>query len=140
MRKRIFLDANVLVDLINAANHTNSHSIYLFNQLRKNKELLYCSPVSFAITYYLWGKSIKNKRLLNKEIIEFFSDFQFTREDHLIMQKVKESRFRDLEDAVQYFSAEDADVNVIITKKIFDFEHSQIPVYHPLEYINQFLL
>lgn len=140
MGKKIFLDANVLVDLINAANDIHSQSVYLFNHLRKNKELLYCSPTSFAITYYFWGKSIKNKRLLNEEITEFFSDFQFTREDHHIMQKVIGSSFRDLEDSLQYHSAKAADVDVILTKNFFDFEHSKIPVFHPLEYINQFLL
>ena len=46
----------------------------------------------------------------------------------------------DLEDALQYYSAEDAGVNIIITNNYFDFEHSIIPVYHPLQYINQFLI
>ena len=140
MRKKIFFDANVLVDLINAANDFHSPSIYLFNELRKREEALYCSPTSFAITYYLWNKAIKNKKFLNRQVIEFFSDFQFTKEDHLIMQEVKKSNFRDPEDALRYFSAKDAGINVIITKNYFDFEHSKIPVYHPLEYISKFLL
>lgn len=140
MQKKIFFDANVLVDLINAANDIHSPSIYLFNELRKREKLLYCSPTFFAITYYFWNKAIKDKRFLNKQIIEFFSGFQFTTEDHLIMQAVKKSNFRDLEDALQYFSAKDADMNVIITKDYFDFEHSKIPVYYPLEYVSKFLL
>lgn len=92
------------------------------------------SPIIFL------NKIIKNNQFLNEEIISFFSEFNFTREDDLIMEKVKNSKFRDLEDALQYYSAEDAGVTTIITNNYFDFEHSIIPVYHPLQYINEFLL
>jgi predicted nucleic acid-binding protein len=78
--------------------------------------------------------------MLNEKSIRFFSQFQFTREDSSTIDKVKKSKFRDLEDALQYYSAEDSKMDVIITSNYFDFEHSKIPVYHPLEYISKFLL
>lgn len=56
------------------------------------------------------------------------------------MEKVKTSRFKDLEDALQYYSALDSRVNLIITNNYFDFISSKLPVYHPLQYINQFLI
>jgi predicted nucleic acid-binding protein len=102
--------------------------------------VLYCSPTSFAITYYFLAKLIKDKKVLNKEVVALFSGFIFTREDAVIMEKVKKSLFTDLEDALQYFSAMDAGVDLIITKNHFDFAKSAIPVYHPQHYINEFLL
>jgi len=140
MIKKIFLDANILVDLINEENKINGPTIYLFNRLCDNNDHLYCSPTSFAITYYFLSKVIRNEHLLNEKSIRFFSQFQFTREDNGTIDKVKKSKFRDLEDALQYYSAEDSKMDVIITNNFFDFEHSQIPVYHPIDYINQFLL
>lgn len=140
MPKKIFLDANVLIDFIYADNKLNKQNIFLFNELRKKKELLYCSPTSFSITYYFLSKAIKDNLLLNDKTREFFSEFHFTREDNLIMEKVKKSKFRDLGDALQYYSAEDSGMDIIITKNFFDYEHSTIPVYHPLRYINEFLI
>lgn len=140
MPKKIFFDANIIIDLIHADNNLNKQTKYLFNRLKKNKEIFYCSPTSFAITYYFLNKLIKNNQFLNQETIIFFSEFNFTREDNVIMEKVKKSKFRDLEDALQYYSAEDSDVDLIITKNFFDFKKSLIPVYHPLQYINQFLI
>jgi predicted nucleic acid-binding protein len=140
MQQKIFLDANVLIDFIYADNKFNKQTLFLFNELRRKKERLYCSPTSFSITYYFLSKALKNKKLLNKKTTDFFSYFIFTREDNLIMEKVIKSNFRDLEDALQYFSAEDSGIDIIITKNFFDYEHSVIPVYHPLEYINQFLI
>ena len=140
MPNKIFLDANILVDLINTANTNNKLIIFLFDSILKRNDKLYCSPTTFSITYYFLGKTLQDKKLLNKKIWKTFSEFSFTREDKLIMEKVKKSKFRDLEDALQYHSAKDSGVNVIITYNYFDFEHSLIPVYHPINYIQQFLL
>ena len=140
MLKKIFFDANIIIDLMYADNKLNKQTIFLFNSLRKNKELLYCSPTTFAITYYFLSKAIKSPEALNKKAKSFFSEFYFTREDNIIMDRVQKSNFTDLEDALQYYSAEDSRVDLIITKNFFDFKISSIPVYHPLQYINQFLV
>jgi predicted nucleic acid-binding protein len=138
--KKIFFDANVIIDLINDSNDFSDASLAVFHKLRKQTKALYCSPTSFAITYYFLAKLIKDKKVLNKKAVALFSGFIFTREDAVIMEKVNKSSFTDLEDALQYFSAMDAGVDLIITKNHFDFSKSAIPVYHPLQYINEFLL
>ena len=140
LHQKIFLDANVLIDLINGTNAMNNASVILFNKLSLGNNFFYSSPTSFAITYYFISKNLKNKNLVNEIALGFFSEFIFTREDSVIMEKVKKSDFPDLEDALQYFSAMDSGVDVIITKNHFDFSKSAIPVYHPLQYINEFLL
>ncbi|MGN6602022.1 MAG: type II toxin-antitoxin system VapC family toxin [Ginsengibacter sp.] len=140
MRRKIFFDANVLIDLINAANGLNKQTIFLFSQLEKEKKVFYCSPTSFSITYYFLGKIIKNKKLLNSKIVDLFSNFVFTKENSEIMNDVMNSQFKDLEDALQYFSALDSDVDFIITKNFYDFDKPSIPVYHPLHFINEFLI
>jgi predicted nucleic acid-binding protein len=140
MHKKIFFDANVLIDLINGANDFNDMSLILFTKIRMQKTVLYVSPTSFGITYYFISKNISNKKLGNKIAVDFFSPFIFTKEDNLMMEKVKKSSFSDLEDALQYFSALDSGVDAIITKNHFDFSRSTIPVYHPLQFINEFLL
>ena len=140
MPKKIFLDANVIIDLINADNDLNRPVSWLFNRMINKKETLFCSPTTFAITYYFIGKKIKNKKVLNDKVTRLFDAFKFTREDNVIMEKVKQSSFADLEDALQYFSAVDSGAELIITKNHFDFLKSAIPVYHPLQYISEFLL
>lgn len=140
MPKKIFLDANILIDFIFSDNKLNKQTIFLFSELKKRKESLYCSPTSFSITYYFLSKTIKNNQLLNEKTTDFFSNFVFTREDSIIMDKVMKSAFTDLEDALQYYSAKDSVVDFIITKNFFDFKKSAIPVYHPLQYINEFLI
>ena len=137
---KIFLDANILIDFVNKGNELNKPIAILISQLEKQNKKFYCSPTTFAITYYFLSKLIKDKILLNKEVVNLFSKFTFTREDDVIMEKVKKTVFTDIEDALQYYSAMDSGVDLIITRNHFDFTRSLIPVYHPLQYINQFLL
>lgn len=136
---KIFIDANIFVDLIYESNINHELISFLIYELTRNS-LIYCSPTTFSITYYFLSKKIKDNNLLNETALGLFSKCKFTREDDLIMNKVKKSNFRDLEDALQYYSAEDSKVDIIITNNFFDFEHSEIPVYHPLQYVNEFLI
>ncbi|MCY7311432.1 MAG: hypothetical protein LH619_11690, partial [Chitinophagaceae bacterium] len=48
----------------------------------------------------------------------------------LILEKAFTSKFADIEDAIQYFSAmEKEDIDYIITRNISDYKLSSIPVY-----------
>ena len=46
-----------------------------------------------------------------------------------------DSSFTDFEDALQYFSALAVDADVIVTRNEDDFEHSEIPVYNPSQFL-----
>lgn len=138
--RKIFFDANILVDLINSGNRNHRTVLFLFDQLVKQRRKLFVSPTSFAITYYFLSKNYKDLEKLNRLVIDFFSNFVFTREDDLTMEKVFKSGFTDLEDALQYYSALDAGVDAIITYNKTDFVTSEIQVFHPIQFINEFLL
>ncbi len=129
-----------MIDLISAENKSHANTTWMFDELLSLKEVLLCSPVTFAITYYFLSKKVKNNTILNNKAKRLFAPFTFSKEDSSIMQSVMQSSFTDLEDALQYYSALDAKAEVIITKNYFDFYESSIPVYHPLQYINQFLI
>jgi hypothetical protein len=121
MIQRIFYDANILIDLVNADNILNRTVTLLTSRLVANKQVLLCSPLSFAITYYFLGKKIKDQHFLNDKMKQVFSLFRFTQENEGTMQQVIQSTFTDLEDAIQYYSASEAKAEVIITQNHYDF-------------------
>ncbi len=137
---KFFFDTNILIDILDESAEGHTASRYLLNKLAVAGNQLYISPTSFAITFYFLNKYYINKSKLNLLVKSFFTSFIFTREDTLIMKKVLSSSFTDLEDALQYYSAQDSGINIIITKNYFDFNNSTIPVYHPLQYISEFFL
>lgn len=54
------------------------------------------------------------------------------------MKQVWNSRFNDLEDALQFYAAMSAGIDIIITKNTFDFVNKDIPVLHPFEFVNYY--
>ena len=136
---KIFLDANVLVDFLDKPSFDNNSATEVLRILKMKKSNIFVSPTTFAITFYLFSKKNKNLKNVNVALKEFFRQFTFTTEDNIVMKKVFSSTFDDLEDALQYYSAQYSGIDLIITKNKKDFINAKgIIILHPLEYIEMY--
>ena len=54
-----------------------------------------------------------------------------------IINKALESEFKDFEDAIQYFTAIENNMDCIITRNVKDYQNSIIPVYTPTELLEK---
>lgn len=133
--KRIFLDANVVIDFLNKSSLYHQQAKEIITIIRKHYGKPFISASTFAIAYYMFGKFISKKQMLNKILKEVFSGFEFTIEDHQVMKEVLTSEFPDFEDALQYFSAAALPADLIITRNVHDYYLSKIPVLLPAEFI-----
>src|SRR5882757_6700301 len=122
---KIFLDANIIIDLLDATSYDNLLACEVMRLVRISKKPIYVSPTTFAITFYIFTKRNKTKGNVRKILIDFFSNFNFTTEDQKVMNEVLTSDFEDLEDSLQYYSAKAADIKVIITKNKKDFNETK---------------
>ena len=126
---RVFLDVNVLFDVVNTKAKQHQSCVFLLNTLLTKGIIIYVSPTGFAINFYLITKLLRNKNAARIALLKMYGSLRFSREDYIIMDKVMKSDFEDLEDAIQYFSAQDAGVDCIITNNIADFPKKGIPIY-----------
>ena len=135
-KMNIFLDVNVIVDILDSAGYDNKLAKEVLRILRLAKRSIYVSPTTFAISFYIFSKRNKSRVNTKKILIEFFKHFKFTTENQEVMSQVFNSNFDDLEVALQFFSAKLSEVKVIITKNKKDFiDTPGIQVYHPEEFI-----
>ena len=51
------------------------------------------------------------------------------------VEKALASEYKDLEDALQYYSAKEAKADLIVTRNVKDFVKHDIPVITPSEYL-----
>jgi predicted nucleic acid-binding protein len=119
--KRVFLDANVVVDFIDASSRFHTSTVEMIKILRKKEIELFISPTTFVIVNHLLYKFLKNRALANQKLISLSDFFKYANTDQLVMDKVVSSGFNDLEDALQYFSAKSVNANFIITHNNKDF-------------------
>ena len=133
---KVFLDANIIVDFLDKPSYDNKSASEVLRIVRLIGRPVFISPTTFAIVYYIFTK--RNRQVKNiKEILkDFFSEFEFTTENESVMEQVLSSDFDDLEDALQYYSAKFAGIELIITKNKKDFLNAKnLLVLHPLEFI-----
>jgi predicted nucleic acid-binding protein len=130
---KVFLDTNILVDLIADRKPFSKHAIEIFRSSEKNKTQLFTSSHSIATTHYLMKKYVEEKELRNIlfNLLEFLNVIPV---DLDILRKGLRSNHKDFEDAVQILCASSvAGINYIVTRNIKDFKTSEISVLTPDE-------
>jgi predicted nucleic acid-binding protein len=134
MSKRVYLDTNVMLDLL-GEREPFYNSIAQIATLADQKKLqIVVSPISFATVNYFLSKfdgiSVAKDKLRKFKVLSEISII-----DETIIEKGLNSNFEDFEDSLQYFCAVDSECEVIITRNAKDFKNSLLPVMSAEEFI-----
>ena len=123
---RIFLDTNVILDLL-------GDRVPFFDSIAKvatladqKKITLIVSPLSFTTIDYVLNKYETSESVLNK-LRKFKIIGEICEVNEETIDKALNSNFKDFEDAVQYFTALQSNCSIIITRNGKDFKNSTIP-------------
>lgn len=132
--KKVFLDTNILVDLIADRKPFSKFAIEIFQSSESNKIQLFTSSHSIATTYYLLKKFVDDKSL-RSTLLGLFEYLTVVPVNADILTKGLRSKQKDFEDAVQIFCATSIEkMDCIVTRNIKDFKGSEIPVLAPDEF------
>lgn len=131
--KKVFVDTNVLIDLIADRRPFSKFAIQIFSKAEERKIKLYTSSHSIATTHYLLKKYIDEKEL--RDILYNVLDYlNIVAIDQDVIKKGLKSKHKDFEDALQIISAYSIDkLDCIVTRNIKDFKGSEIAVLTPDE-------
>jgi predicted nucleic acid-binding protein len=131
---KIFLDTNIVLDLLGEREPFYKPTAKLFTLADKHLIKLFVSGLSFVNIHYILSKSygtintqIKLRQL--KALVEVVA-----LDDFIISQSLN-TTMQDFEDATQYFCALQADCSVLLTRNAKDFRNSQIPIMNVDEYL-----
>lgn len=133
---KVFLDANVLVSVLNHEMPTFTYSARVISLPQyRSQYRLFTSPLCLAIAYYFAEKKCGSKRAIEKMQI-LSSQINVTsigQEEVFLVNNNK--KINDYEDGLQYYSAINAQCEMIITENFKDFFFSEIPVYTSKDFI-----
>ena len=131
---RLLVDTNIVLDLLAERKEFLIEAQELFTLSDKKKLKLYVSSLTFANTYYILSQKLKlgNAR---KILRKFKVLVEVLPMDDKIIDLSLESDFKDFEDAIQYHTAMENGINIIITRNLKDFKSSKIPVLTAKDYI-----
>ncbi len=135
--KRIFIDTNVLVDLVLERKGFYQDARRLFNLCKERRITPYISSISVAIINYLLLKKYNEEKV--KELLEIIYKLTEILPFHKrIISLAHYSNFKDLEDGFQYFTVKENNIKVIITRNEKDFEVNDVSVVSPKQFLAAF--
>ena len=134
MKTRLFLDTNVMLDLLGEREPFYNSIAKIATLADKGEVRLTVSTLSYSTVYYLLSK-FEDSRIAKEKLRKFKIISETSDLTGRIVEKGLSSNFSDFEDALQYYCAIKADCNILITRNGKDFKESEIPVMTPTEYL-----
>lgn len=135
---RVFLDTNILVDLIADRKPFSKYAIDLFKRVDAKSVKLFTSSHSIATTHYLLKKYLDEKSL-RELLYDLFDYLTVVPVDADVLKKGLRSRHKDFEDAIQIFCASSIEkIDCIVTRNTKDYKGCEILVLTPDEFCLKF--
>ena len=131
--KKIFLDTNIIVDLIADRKPFSKYSIEIFKKAEEKKIKLFTSSHSIATTHYLL-KNYLEEKILRDVLYNLLDYVTVIAVDTDVLKKGLRSKHKDFEDSIQILCASTIEkIDCIVTRNTKDFRESEILVLTPDE-------
>ncbi|MBQ9312433.1 MAG: PIN domain-containing protein [Bacteroidales bacterium] len=132
---KIFLDTNIVIDYLTEREPWYFYSLAVIKKIRKNNDILCCSYLTYSTAEYILTRLKFPLEIRRKKLNIWNQLCQTTNIDSFIVKQSLNSSFKDLEDAIQYFSALNFGAETIIARNKKDFELSDITILEPEEFL-----
>lgn len=125
--QRIFVDTDILLDLLAEREPFYEFSARLFSQADRNSIEIVVSSLSFGTLNYLLSK-IYSAEQARMKLLKFKTLVKVLAVSDKIVELALSSDFKDFEDALQYYTAIENNIKVLLTRNLKDFRKAEITV------------
>lgn len=133
--KRLFVDTNIVLDLLARREPHYDGAAWLFSLADKQLASLHVSALTLTTTHYILRQQLSaepvRQALIRFKALVHVVDLS----DKILELALNDSAFRDFEDAVQYYSALECRAEALITRNERDFKASALPVFSAVGYM-----
>ncbi len=137
---RIFLDANILVSVLNKEYPLFTYTSRIVSLADKSKFTIFTSPVCLAIAFYFAEKKSKSV-MAKKKIAVLCEHIQIGAVNkNTVLQTLRNPAVNDFEDGLEYYSAIENKCDCIITEDTDDFYFSKIEVLRSEDFFKKYLI
>ncbi|MBK8944688.1 MAG: PIN domain-containing protein [Ignavibacteriae bacterium] len=125
--RKIFIDSDIILDLLAQREPHYIFAAKLFTLIDQKKLNGFTSPIVFTNLHYLLKKNSSNLIAL-KSLRKLKTLIDILPVDEKVIDQALNSEFNDFEDAIQYFTAVNNGINLLITRNKVDYKKSKISV------------
>ncbi|MBU0560321.1 MAG: PIN domain-containing protein, partial [Bacteroidetes bacterium] len=124
---KLFVDSDIILDLLAKREPHYLHAAKLFTLIDQQEIIAFTSPLIFANLHYLLKKLTSNVSAL-KSLRKLKTLINILPIDERVIEQSLNSEFNDFEDAIQYFTAVNNGINLILTRNKIDYKKSKIAI------------
>jgi len=132
MSRKVFVDTNVLIDVLARREPFYADSARVWTLAEQGQVAGFISVISFNNIYYV-VRRLRTRRVAERMMILLRDTFTPVVLDKQILDQAIDGGFKDLEDAIQYFSAVRAEVDCLVSRDMRAFPKSDLLVVTPHE-------
>jgi len=132
--KKLLVDTNIVIDLLAKRESFYRQAQELFTLGDEKMVSLFISSLTFVNTHYILSKHYKAVGVRNI-MIKFKVLAEVLPLENTILELALASDLADFEDAIQYYTAIENKMDIIITRDKKDFKAVKLPVLSPKEYL-----
>ncbi|MDQ6904753.1 MAG: PIN domain-containing protein [Bacteroidota bacterium] len=137
MLNNLFIDTDVILDIVLDREDFFENSSKIFRQFETGEVLLFTSPSIIISAQYIGQRLIAKQKC--RSTINYLLNYFIILEANLhVIKKAYQSKFSDIDDAIQYYTAtQDDQINYFITRNIKDFKsgESDLSIVSPSQFL-----
>ena len=133
---KVFIDTNVMIDFLGERESFFVEASEILSLADEGKIDVYCSSLSYSNAAYVLSRYYVKEDVVDK-LSKFHQLCHTATVDDTVVSEALESGFADFEDALQYYSASLANVDVIVTRDTKHFKNTHIPAITPSDFITR---
>jgi predicted nucleic acid-binding protein len=130
----VFVDTNVLLDVLAKREPFYVDSARIWTLAEQGRITAFISVISFNNIYYV-VRRLRTRRVADRTMVLLRDTFTPVPLDKQLLDQAIDAGFRDLEDAIQHFSAVRAGSACIISRNLRAFPRSELPILTPQEFL-----
>ena len=135
--KKVLIDSDVILDVLTARIPFDEASTQMLKLAETKQIHAYTTPVAISNIYNIISK-YRNHNAAIKSLEKLLSALDVLDMDKNVVMNAIHSKFKDFEDALQYFSSvKNGRIDAIITRNTKDYKLSSIPVFTPDTFVSK---
>ncbi|MEZ4805188.1 MAG: PIN domain-containing protein [Bacteroidia bacterium] len=132
--QKVFVDTDIVIDLLSERIPHYQYAAELFSLADKNSIKLYVSSLTFANVNYILTRQLSST-VARKLLLKLKTIIHVLSVTDKIIELALTSDFKDFEDAIQYYTALDNNLNILLTRNLKDFKKVDVSIFTAQQYL-----
>ena len=125
--EKVFVDTDIVLDLLSNRESFYSHSAHLFSEADKGKIRIHVSSLTFSNLNYILSRQYSVDKA-RKKLLKFKTLVTVLSVTDKVVELALSSDFKDFEDGLQYFTAIENNLKTLLTRNLKDYKTAEITV------------